>query len=211
MIMNREELEAKALKEFDVWPYPDCNTMVGCLEGGNFLSSWEDGVSLAGMSDCWTRVCTREEFEADKKLGEESRKSLFDEYRKRLLVISPNKDVLETLQKLKKKYLLFVNSSTAEEALNEYLEKYNLDGLFEEVLGYNFSKSKVKKFKHLFEKYDLKAEDCIFVTDTLGDIKEANEVGLKTIAVDFGFHDRAVLEEGRPLKIVSEFKNLLEI
>jgi hypothetical protein len=71
MIMNREELEAKALKEFDVWPYPDCNTMVGCLEGGNFLSSWEDGVSLAGMSDCWTRVCTREEFEADKKLGEE--------------------------------------------------------------------------------------------------------------------------------------------
>ncbi len=147
----------------------------------------------------------------EKKLKEESREGLFGEYKKRLLFIPPNEDVSETLQKLKKKYLLFINSSAPEEALNEYIKKYKLNGLFEEVLGYNFSKSKVIKFKYLFEKYDLKREDCIFVTDTLGDIREANEVGLKTIAVDFGFHDREVLEKGKPLKIISEFKDLLEM
>ncbi|MCK5081052.1 MAG: HAD family hydrolase [Candidatus Moranbacteria bacterium] len=133
----------------------------------------------------------------------------FEEYERRLLAISPGKNVLKTLERLKEKRLLFINSSTPEDSLEKYLEKYSLNNLFDEILGYNFSKSKVKKFKHLFNKYKLQPQDCIFVTDTLGDIKEANEVKLKTIAVDFGFHNSEILKRGKPFKIISDFEDLL--
>jgi len=82
---------------------------------------------------------------------------------------------------------------------------------FTEVLGVDFHKSKVEKFKYLFQKYDLKPEEILFVTDTLGDILEANKVHVRTIAVDFGFHDRERLEKGKPFKIISGFTEMLEV
>jgi len=36
------------------------------------------------------------------------------------------------------------------------------------------------------------------------------KVNVKTIAVDFGFHDRKRLEKGHPFKIVSNFKEMKE-
>lgn len=63
----------------------------------------------------------------------------------------------------------------------------------------------------LFNKHDFNNEDCIFITDTLGDILEANKVGVKSIAVDFGFHERERLEKGNPFKIISNFKDIRKI
>ena len=65
------------------------------------------------------------------------------------------------------------------------------------------------KFQHLFEKYNLNKDNVLFITDTLGDILAANKIGIKTIAVDFGFHERERLEKGNPLRIVSQFEDLL--
>lgn len=63
----------------------------------------------------------------------------------------------------------------------------------------------------MFDKdFDFKKDECIFITDTLGDILEANEVGIGTIAVDFGYHERKRLEKGNPLKIISKFEELIE-
>ena len=39
---------------------------------------------------------------------------------------------------------------------------------------------------------------------------EANEVGIGTIAVDFGYHERERLQKGNPLKIISRFEELIE-
>ena len=36
-------------------------------------------------------------------------------------------------------------------------------------------------------------------------------VGVKTIAVDFGFHERERLEKGNPFKIVSSFDEMLKV
>lgn len=63
----------------------------------------------------------------------------------------------------------------------------------------------------LFQKYRYSPADCLFVTDTLGDILEAQEVGVRTVAVDFGYHPRSLLEEGEPWKIISEFSTLLDL
>ena len=44
----------------------------------------------------------------------------------------------------------------------------------------------------------------------LGDLLEAHKAGIKSIAVDFGFHERERLEKGNPAKIISDFSELPE-
>ena len=64
------------------------------------------------------------------------------------------------------------------------------------------------ELKFLLKKYSLTPKDCIFVTDTLGDIIEANDVNVKTIAVDFGYHSRTVLSKGKPFAIISDLNEI---
>ncbi|MDA3840590.1 MAG: HAD hydrolase-like protein [Patescibacteria group bacterium] len=121
------------------------------------------------------------------------------------------KETREAILKLGEKSILFVVTSGEEKNVSDYLGNNGIINNFEEVLGRKASKSKVDKFKYIFEKYKLETSDCIFITDTLGDIMEANEIGLKTIAVDFGFHCRETLEEGKPYKIISSFGEIVSI
>lgn len=110
--------------------------------------------------------------------------------------------------KISETYLLFIISSNQETALEIYFHNNELTHIFSEILGVETHTLKIAKFQHLFEKYSLTADECIFVTDTLGDIREGNKVGVRTIAVDFGFHERSRLEKSSPYKIVSSFEEL---
>lgn len=125
-----------------------------------------------------------------------------------LSTIKMEQQVIDTLKGLSRTHKLFINSSSPRKQIYDYLKKYGLDEAFVEILGVEISKSKVEKFAYLFTKYELKNDDCIFVTDTVGDILEANHVQVKTIAVEFGFHEREKLEKGNPFKIISGFNEL---
>jgi len=117
---------------------------------------------------------------------------------------------LDEIKFLNSKFELFIISSNEEDIIKKFLSYKELD-YFGEVLGAKFNNSKIVKFNYLFNKYDLKVDDCVFISDTLGDILEGHKVGIKTIAVDFGYHNKKRLEKGEPFKIVSNFDELLEI
>jgi phosphoglycolate phosphatase-like HAD superfamily hydrolase len=86
-----------------------------------------------------------------------------------------------------------------------------MEGIFLGIYGFQTHKSKVEKFKLIFENFRLKKEECVFVTDTLGDIIEGNHVGIKTLAVDNGYHERERLEKGKPFMIVSSLDEIERI
>lgn len=136
----------------------------------------------------------------------ESAENFFSKYLERVtsvkLFFKP-----EHLQMLKKTYPLYIISSNRKSSIEKFLNHYGLN-FFDEILGEEFHRSKVEKFNFLFEKYHLKPDDIIFISDTLGDILEAKKVQVKTIAVDFGFHNRARLDKGEPYKIVSSIDEL---
>ena len=117
-------------------------------------------------------------------------------------------DVIEMLKRLSSKFKLFIISSNWETTLNSFLKKYKITNLFSEVLGRETESKKDIKFKMLFDKYRLKPGEIIFITDTLGDVLESKKVGVKSIAIDFGFHERTRLEKGKPWKIASSFKEV---
>ena len=124
------------------------------------------------------------------------------------LTIEPQ--IKQELLKLNEKFELFIVSSSVERVLNKYLVENKIE-VFKEILGSETHRSKEVKFAMLLEKYGWKKEECVFATDTLGDLKEANKIGIKSIAVDFGFHNRERLEQGNPLHIVSEFSEIRRI
>lgn len=106
---------------------------------------------------------------------------------------------------------LFIISSGHYVNIKIFLEKERMQDCFKEVLGVEFHKSKVFKFNHLFEKYNLDVDDVLFVTDTSGDVFEAKEVGVKSIAVTWGFHDRKLLAESDPEFYANEPEDILKI
>jgi phosphoglycolate phosphatase len=85
-----------------------------------------------------------------------------------------------------------------------------MTSLFSFLYGYETHKLKTHKFKKVLNDFNIREDECIFITDTLGDILEANEVGIDTIAVDFGYHERERLEKGKPKKIISSFNELID-
>jgi len=121
------------------------------------------------------------------------------------------KNIRTELEKLSKKFDLYIISSNSIDNLKMYFKNNNFTNVFEEILAAEAHKSKVKKIKILFEKYDLNPNSCIFVTDTLGDILEGNKVGIKSIACTFGFHDEERLKKGNPFKIISNFEEIRKI
>lgn len=142
------------------------------------------------------------------------RDNAIDEFKlleKELLKKKVSKDVLHILKKLKKRYLLFIISSNKESVLHAFFEKENLQNLFDKIYGFETHKRKDIKFKLLLEEYNLGKNDVVFITDTLGDVLEAKKLGIKSIALDSGFHERERLEKGKPFKIVSKLKEILEI
>jgi phosphoglycolate phosphatase-like HAD superfamily hydrolase len=127
-------------------------------------------------------------------------------------LLNIEKNILDTLLKLYQKWLKFdIVSSWYSKNFEKILKKHDIDHIFNEILWWDKHKSKKEKFKYLLEKYNKKVENFLFVTDTLWDILEANELGLKTIAVDFWFHEKERLEKWKPFKIISDFKELEEV
>ncbi|OGI60295.1 hypothetical protein A2641_01055 [Candidatus Nomurabacteria bacterium RIFCSPHIGHO2_01_FULL_37_25] len=110
---------------------------------------------------------------------------------------------------LKKNYTLIVISSTITSPIQEFLEEHDLANHFAQIMGNDIHKSKVEKMKIVFEKYAVEAKNCVFITDTLGDMREAEKMGIGTIGITWGFHTPETLLRGKPFRLVEKPKDLL--
>ncbi len=150
-----------------------------------------------------------------KRLDADSNKEDEKEFRRQeyeaFKTLKINEEIREELEILSQKFNLYIVSSNSIKNLEMYLKNNNILHLFKEILAAEAHTSKVEKFKILFKKYHFDASSCVFVTDTLGDILEANKLKIKVIAVDFGYHNRKRLEKGKPFAIVSQFKDIRKI
>lgn len=128
-------------------------------------------------------------------------KSFFQKYGKKIshLPLVPGMDNI--LRDLKSDYLLAINSSANTPSIKQFLKIHNLDGYFKEILGYDIDPSKTEKILKIIGEYQFEKSDCLMITDTLGDIVEANEAGVATIGVTWGYHTEEELIRGKPFSI----------
>ncbi|HEY4484569.1 MAG TPA: HAD-IA family hydrolase [Candidatus Paceibacterota bacterium] len=108
----------------------------------------------------------------------------------------------EVINELEKKYILVVVSSTITSPIQEFLTAHDLINHFDWVMGNDVHQSKVEKMKMVFAKYDINSNDCVFITDTLGDMREAEKMSIGTIGITWGFHTLETLQKGNPFCLV---------
>lgn len=104
---------------------------------------------------------------------------------------------------------LAVVTSTVSSPVELYLDKHGLRPLFDRVYGADVHRSKVAKIEMALRDFGATLDNSIFVTDTLGDLREAAQVGLSGIAVTWGFHPASTLQQGQPLALATTPSELL--
>ncbi len=73
------------------------------------------------------------------------------------------------------------------------------------------SKSKVEKFALITEKYNVNASDTLFITDALGDVKEAEMAGVPTVAVTWGVHDHTFFNRKKHSNLIGVVNTVKEL
>ncbi len=119
-------------------------------------------------------------------------------------------EALGFIKKISKKYILSVASSGKRDNIKNLLKESGVDNLFGLILAdSNYSKDIM--IGEILDKFHVKPKETIMITDTTGDIKIAKKLGLKTIAVTWGFHPLQLLKKARPDYLVNNFKMLYKI
>lgn len=142
-------------------------------------------------------------------IDEEKVERFFEEKGKRVEMdqLFPIKKIIEELNEENE---LFIISNSSEKNIKEVLSEADLLQFFEDISGGERRISKSERIRELINKNRITSEDCVLVTDTLGDIKEGKRVGVETVAVSWGFHDIETLEKGDPDAIVESMEDLPE-
>ena len=125
--------------------------------------------------------------------------------------VSPYYDLAPVLEKLKNNNFLVIVSSNSNYAINLMLAKYKFDHYFQDVLGYELTFSKSEKIILSMNKLKVEKGETYYIGDTTGDIKEAKEAKVKTVAVTWGWHSREKLESISPDYIIDTPAELLRI
>jgi phosphoglycolate phosphatase len=151
-----------------------------------------------GLSEAIPDSAVREKILKEKNAEYERRK---DDFR----IFDGVKEMLFDLSKVGKMIIISSNGTNFIKAL---LQSRGIDS-FDEVLGGDIEKSKVKKINWQKEKY----LDAViyYIGDTTGDVRESKETNIKAVAVTWGFHSREVLEKEHPDYLFDTPKELINI
>ncbi|MDD2807693.1 MAG: HAD hydrolase-like protein [Patescibacteria group bacterium] len=140
-----------------------------------------------------------------------SQEEWFKLYAKKLLKLPVIIGMPAALKKLSASYRLVVVSSSINSPIQSYLELHHINQLFDKVYGADVHRSKIEKMRMVLAEYNISQSDCVFVTDTAGDLKEAAKVGIDSIVVSWGFHSKDYFSDLNYYQIVERPNDLVRV
>lgn len=185
----------------------------------NFFLEWFPTLTREKVHEMWTGNFDEEisKFRVDNKPIDETperrreKNRIYSEKKSRLQMFPGIKELLLTLHKSGR--ILVINTLAREENCIPLLEQAGILNTFDFVATKKLSPSKIEKFKIIAERYAVSSEEMIFVTDTLGDIRDADVANVPTIAVTWGAHDHSYFNREKHnnlIKIVDSVSELRE-
>ncbi|MFA6270049.1 MAG: HAD family hydrolase [Candidatus Paceibacterota bacterium] len=129
------------------------------------------------------------------KETEEEKSKRYTDYGKEKSKTSLFPGIKDLLQDLHSKgCILVLNTNAFAKNCLPLLKNSGTEELFDFIATAEVSKDKVQKFEMIEDKYKVEKNNILFVTDALGDVRDADVVGVKTIAVTWGVHDKTFFE-----------------
>lgn len=108
-------------------------------------------------------------------------------------------DMAETLSKLKDNgHTLGIVSSNSSENVNKFLEINHLEHLFDFVVSSTTLFGKHRSLKKIIWQQHLNLDHVIYIGDETRDIEAAKKIGIKIIAVGWGFNSVEILTTYKP-------------
>jgi phosphoglycolate phosphatase len=115
------------------------------------------------------------------------------------------------LDALHQEHLLAVLSSNGSRVIAAMLDRFAYAPYFREIFGSDFLFSKKEKIAFALQKFGVDPQRTFYIGDTVGDIVEAREAGVKSVAVSWGWHDRERLTKAGPDFVVDAPEGLLAL
>lgn len=107
--------------------------------------------------------------------------------------------------------IIVICSSSPREGIERFLTEKGIGGFIDGIYDVHLNPSKVEKLQMIMTEFNAKPEECIFVTDTVGDINESKKLSIDAVGVTWGLHTREMLEEAQPFAIIDKIEELEDI
>lgn len=176
----------------------------------SFFLEWFPTLTREKVHEMWTgnfdehlskfRVDNKPIDETVEQRNEKNRK--YSEKKSESPMFPGTKELLSSLHEGGR--ILVINTAALEKNCIPLLERAGILNMFDFVATKELSPSKVEKFKIIAEKYSVQPQEMIFITDTLGDIRDADVANVPTIAVTWGAHNHSYFSR-------EEHKNLIKV
>ena len=124
--------------------------------------------------------------------------------------------VRECIEKLKAQgYLIGMASSKPEVSCCRILEHFGILELFDDVVGATFDgriDTKEEVLNEVMRRWsDVPKDEMCLIGDTMFDVEGANQVGIRTVAVNFGFGNVQEMVEAGAVAVCDDMEELPEI
>ena len=116
--------------------------------------------------------------------------------------------VEKTLSELAATLQLHLVTSGWEQQILPNLEYHDIAQHFTHLMFADHGHAKHDKINDILHAVSAEPEEALFVTDTLGDVFEAKQVPIQTIALTCGFQPRETIEKGEPEYMVDSWTEL---
>ena len=127
----------------------------------------------------------------------------------------PFPHVIETLDKLKEKGLkLAILSNKVESNTLIICDKFFKKDTFDFIIGQRKEfplKPDPTSLKYLISLLGVKDDEILYVGDSDTDMKTADNLNLKKVAVTYGYRPESLLKTFNPDYLIDDFKNILDI
>lgn len=120
----------------------------------------------------------------------------------------PYEGIADAIAKLGRRHTVIVMTSNRGDIVQDFLRRWSIEGI-ESIHGSEHGASKVPKIRRAVALHN--PDEAWFVGDTVGDMEEGREAGVRTIGVQWGWHDHAQMMAATPDFIADSPQHLLEI
>lgn len=108
-------------------------------------------------------------------------------------------------------YRLLVVSSNSAHNVRAFLRNNNLEQYFTHLYGGVGLFDKAAALRAVVKRNRTQLEDCIYVGDETRDVEACQSIGLRVVAVEWGFADPKFLRKHKPLALVGTPAELLAV
>jgi phosphoglycolate phosphatase len=122
--------------------------------------------------------------------------AFFAEYQHGLRTHEVTPELRALVKTSAERYPLAIISSSPSHLIDEYLKSVGLREQFALILGGDVHPNKTVKLLQACRALSCTPAEALFITDTLGDVREANEAVVPVVGVSWGVHSAEVLQRG---------------